>query len=290
MSLAEIYLQLLRFLIDESCVGERTGNANLCSIIPTLSLHVKSDINCAKGDNLANITKLSRFVDEVMNLQPTIGAPFVGVSAFAHKGGLHVAAIERNPDSYQHIDPAKVGNEMRVLVSELSGRQNIIGKIKEAGALVGTPDSEVLEWNERSLAILNRVKALENIGYTFEGADASVHLMILHASEGYCPKFRVLDYSVMVFDKNIDSMSRLMANNNAEAEGESRPTARATIKVRTLNERLQEEFIDRLEVSDGDGPVDALADALLKGKGKQYTRIALSPGLIFYNHYLLFKS
>lgn len=200
-----------------------------------------------------------------MNLQPSIAAPFVGASAFAHKGGLHVAAIERNPDSYQHIDPAKVGNEMRVLVSELSGRQNIIGKIKEAGALIGTSDSEVQEWNEQSLPILNRVKELENMGYTFEGADASVHLMILHASQGYCPKFRVLDYSVMVFDKNIDSISRLIAISSSASEEESKPTARATIQVRTMKDDSMENFIDRLEVSDGGGPVDALANALLKG-------------------------
>ena len=244
-------------------IGERTGNANLCSIIPTLSLHVGSKMGCA--DNLSALTKLSKFVDEVMNLPHTSSAPFVGTSAFAHKGGLHVAAMERNPDSYQHVDPLKVGNEMRVLVSELSGRQNIIGKIKEAGELVGTSDTEVQQWTERSLAILNRVKDLENIGYTFEGADASVHLMILHASEGYCPKFRILDYSVMVFDNNVDSVSRLMKAANKE----SKPTARATMKVRTPNEGATE-HIDHLEVSDGEGPVNALAGALLSALTPSY--------------------
>mmetsp|Transcript_33349 Transcript_33349/g.48249 ORF Transcript_33349/g.48249 Transcript_33349/m.48249 type:complete len:665 (-) Transcript_33349:219-2213(-) len=242
-------------------IGERTGNANLCAVIPTLALHVNSQLSCSRDDNLGGLTKLSRFIDEVMNLVPDTAAPFVGASAFAHKGGLHVAAMERSPDSYQHIDPSIVGNEKRVLVSELSGRQNIMGKIKEAGALFGAEDEEVLTWNERATAILNRVKVLENIGYTFEGADASVHLMILHANEGYCPLFKVVDYSVMVFDQDLDSVSRILAKDKGQL---SKPTARATIKVRALN-LIDEEagnFTDHLEVSDGDGPVDALASAL----------------------------
>lgn len=242
-------------------IGERTGNANLCTVIPTLALHVNSHISCSKDGNLGGLTKLSRFIDEVMNLAPDSAAPFVGASAFAHKGGLHVAAMERSPDSYQHIDPSIVGNEKRVLVSELSGRQNIMGKIKEAGALFGAKDEEVLTWNERATAILNRVKVLENIGYTFEGADASVHLMILHANEGYCPLFKIVDYSVMVSDQNLDSVSRILTKDRNQLP---KPTARATIKVRTLNLENDKagDFTDRLEVSDGDGPVDALATAL----------------------------
>jgi 2-isopropylmalate synthase len=159
-----------------------------------------------------------------------------------------------------------VGNEQRILVSELSGRQNIIGKIKEAGVELGD------QTNERATAILDRVKKLENIGYTFEGADASVHLMILHASGAYCQPFRVLDYSAQVFDQNLDSASRYMfsRNKNGGKRGRS-ATARATIKVRTANMANQVDvngstptYIDRLEVSDGSGPVDALASALLK--------------------------
>jgi len=105
-------------------IGERTGNADLCSIIPSLSMHISSQLSC--GPNLKYITKLSRFVDEILNRSHNSAAPYVGVSAFAHKGGLHVAAMERSPLSYQHIDPVSVGNEMRVLISELSGRQNIM--------------------------------------------------------------------------------------------------------------------------------------------------------------------
>eukprot|EP00562_Extubocellulus_spinifer_P006221 CAMPEP_0178513740 /NCGR_PEP_ID=MMETSP0696-20121128/23641_1 /TAXON_ID=265572 /ORGANISM="Extubocellulus spinifer, Strain CCMP396" /LENGTH=676 /DNA_ID=CAMNT_0020143769 /DNA_START=122 /DNA_END=2152 /DNA_ORIENTATION=- len=241
-------------------IGERTGNADLCSIVPSLGLHVGSRMTCK--DNLPNITSVSRFVDETLNRQPVSSAPFVGASAFAHKGGLHVAAMERSPLSYQHIDPAKVGNEKRILISELSGRQNIMGKIREVGVDVDADDVSA-----RATAILNRVKELESFGYTFEGAEASVDLMILHGNENYCPPFKVLDYSAMVFDTNLDSASRVLDANSdvTPHENSKTTTARATIKVRTINmddASTEKPYIDRLEVSDGNGPVDALASAL----------------------------
>lgn len=238
-------------------IGERTGNADLCSIVPSLGLHVKTELSCK--DNLDKMTELSRFVDEILNRSPNISAPFVGKSAFAHKGGLHVAAMERNPLSYQHVEPESVGNKMRVLVSELSGRQNILGKMQD---MFGN-DMDGGQKSSRSLAVLNRVKELENMGYQFEGADASVHLLILYSTQGYCPPFHVLDYSAQSHDQNIDSSSRLMKT-RADAS-----TSRATIKVRTIMENLgsgdsQLSFVENLEVSDGTGPVDALAKALLK--------------------------
>ena len=214
-------------------IGERTGNADLCTIIPSLSLHVFTKMDC----DLKDLTTVSRFVDEQLNRAPQTTAPFVGASAFAHKGGLHVAAMERNPLSYQHIDPTLVGNEPRFLISELSGRQSILGKTKDAG-IDGDGASE------RALAILERVKKLESQGYTFEGAEASVHLMILHASEGYCSPFKVLDYSAQVFDTNIDSATRVVQKqqqrNSVEDDGMFTPrgmgpTARATVTVRSLN-------------------------------------------------------
>lgn len=237
-------------------IGERTGNADLCSIVPSLGLHVNTQMSCK--DNLKDLTKLSRFVDETLNRTPNIAAPFVGKSAFAHKGGLHVAAMERSPLSYQHVEPESVGNEMRVLISELSGRQNIIGKMK---AMFGN-DMDGGK-SSRSLAVLNRVKELENMGYQFEGADASVHLLILYATQGYCPPFQVLDYSAQSYDQNMDSSSRLLSS-RADAA-----TSRATVKVRTMVEHpdpesLELTYLENLEVSDGTGPVDALAKALLK--------------------------
>ena len=267
-------------------IGERTGNADLTSIIPSLALHVHSQLHCR--DQLSNLTKLSRYVDEILNRTPNPSAPYVGASAFAHKGGLHVAAMERSPLSYQHIPPELVGNEKRVLISELSGRQNILGKIEEVMGAEGTDTSvgtggasaaraglqQQFQISERATAILNRVKQLEARGYTFEGAEASVHLMILHASRGYCPPFQVLDYSANVYDYNMDSASRVLnvasPSTTAATAAATTPagsTARATVKVRTMRPPSDDSpvpYEDRLEVSDGNGPVDALANALLR--------------------------
>jgi 2-isopropylmalate synthase len=251
-------------------IGERTGNADLCSIVPSLALHVGSNMTC-RGQ-LSDLTSLSRFVDEILNRTPNQAAPFVGTSAFAHKGGLHVAAMERSPLSYQHIAPEEVGNEKRILISELSGRQNILGQMEKVGGV----DKEGKPASERALAILNRVKQLESVGYTFEGAEASVHLMILHSTKGYCPPFQVLDYSAHVYDSNMDSASRVMLMGNDKARTAMGPTSRATIQVRTI--KPQEDFdpfayskgedtlpyVDHLEVFDGNGPIDALANALKK--------------------------
>jgi 2-isopropylmalate synthase len=247
-------------------IGERTGNANLCSIVPALALHVQSRLTCR--EQLSELTQLSRFVDEILNRTPDAAAPFVGASAFAHKGGLHVAAMERSPLSYQHIDPELVGNEKRILISELSGRQNILGKMQEVGI-----EMDADQRSERATAILNHVKELESQGYTFEGAEASVHLMILHATTGYCPPFQVLDYQVNVFDSHIDSASRVLARdpNSAVARLYDKPaSARATIKVRTVRQPHEGDsentvpYVDTLEACDGNGPVHALAHALVK--------------------------
>jgi len=248
-------------------IGERTGNADLCSIIPSLALHMKTKMSCR--NNLCEITSLSRFIDETINRNPNSAAPFVGASAFAHKGGLHVAAMERSPMSYQHVQPSLVGNERRILISELSGRQNILGKIKNMEGLNHDLSDEVV--SQRAVGILNRVKHLESIGYTFEGAEASVDLMILHATKGYCPPFIVLDYSTQVFDSHMDPAFRDLTL-DLEQVGKSKKTsatARATVKVRTLtddaaNEENQSPFVDLLEVSDGCGPIDAIALALKK--------------------------
>eukprot|EP00546_Thalassionema_frauenfeldii_P018884 CAMPEP_0178901270 /NCGR_PEP_ID=MMETSP0786-20121207/3928_1 /TAXON_ID=186022 /ORGANISM="Thalassionema frauenfeldii, Strain CCMP 1798" /LENGTH=489 /DNA_ID=CAMNT_0020572351 /DNA_START=648 /DNA_END=2117 /DNA_ORIENTATION=+ len=247
-------------------IGERTGNADLCSIVPSLALHVGTKFISAV--ELKELTSVSRYVDELLNRAPSSGAPFVGSSAFAHKGGLHVAAMERNPLSYQHIDPSLVGNEQRYLISELSGRQNILGKMKKIGLY---DDADSPQASKRALAILEHVKQLESEGYTFEGAEASVHLMILHSTFGYCAPFTVLDYSAQVYDTNIDSSSRIIKREeNGQFSLLGSSTARATIKVRTVNlDDMDYDssaapllYKDRLEVSDGAGPVDALAKAL----------------------------
>jgi len=276
-------------------IGERTGNADLCTIIPSLALHGSSNLTCR--DSLSGLTTLSRFVDETMNRSPVTSAPFVGASAFAHKGGLHVAAMERSPDSYQHIDPTAVGNEKRVLISELSGRQNILDKIREAGVLFGDTHEQSEVMSERANAILERVKLLESIGYTFEGANASVHLMILHATRGYCPPFSVLDYSAQVFDSNMDSASRVMRKQQQQRQKQiedddssvviqrASPTARATIKIRTPNvdaKHGDELYTDRLEAADGKGPIDALGTALTNALKSSHPLLSQSVIIVDY--------
>ena len=251
-------------------LGERTGNADLCTVLPNLALKCNSKISCRS--HLKELTSMSRYVDEILNRTPNHAAPYVGSAAFAHKGGLHVAAMKRSSASYQHMDPSEVGNESRVLISELSGRQNIMGKMQAIGV-----DPDVA--SDRAVAILNRVKQLEAKGYTFEGAEASVHLMILHASKGYCAPFKVLDYTAQVYDAKMDSASRFSDAADTEAAANVLgPTARATVKVRTMNpnpppfdpknpakmftdDQLRQ---DVLEVGEGNGPVDALTNALMR--------------------------
>lgn len=249
-------------------IGERTGNANLCSVVGSMALHAGSKMTCRQ--NLEDLTSLSHYVDEVLNRTPRSGAPFVGKSAFAHKGGLHVAAMKRSPLSYQHIEPEQVGNQQRVLISELAGRQNILGKIADVGVYMK-------EASDRATLILNHVKRLESQGYTFEGAEASVHLMILHACKGYCSPFQVLDYSVNSGDVNLDSTSRILkelAGNKIPTDSgiDSDISARATVKVLTKQPPELVDWRDNsepasltvLEVSEGSGPLDALAKALMK--------------------------
>ena len=171
--------------------GERCGNANLCSIIPDLL--IKMGVPClAQDGNLAALTHLSRAVAEIANLAPDTHLPYVGKSAFAHKGGIHVAAIRRNVDSYQHIEPEKVGNATRVLVSDLSGRGNLLSKAEELGLDVST---------DEALQVLNDIKELENAGFVFEGAEASVAVRLRRAALDYKPLFNLLDFTVIVEDR-----------------------------------------------------------------------------------------
>jgi 2-isopropylmalate synthase len=180
--------------------------------------------------------------------------------------------MERSSFSYQHVEPEAVGNEKRVLVSELSGRHNILGMMEQVLGDSATTSGQAS--TQRANAILNRVKNLEARGYTFEGAEASVRLMILHASRGYCPPFQVLDYSANVYDYSMDSASRVVvADGGGSGASDSSSTARATVKVRTMRSASQGDarlddgrfpYVDCLEVADGNGPVDALANALLR--------------------------
>jgi len=171
--------------------GERCGNANLCSVIPDLI--IKMGLPClAQDGNLGALTPLSRAVAEIANLAADTHLPYVGKSAFAHKGGIHVAAIRRNVDSYQHIEPRQVGNATRVLVSDLSGRGNLLSKAEELGLDVS---------KDEAVQVLNDVKELENAGFSFEGAEASVAVRLRRAAPDYKAPFELLDFTVIVEDR-----------------------------------------------------------------------------------------
>ena len=218
--------------------GERCGNANLCSIIPALQL--KIGMRCLSDRQLARLTEVSRFVAEVANLPPNSHLPYVGGSAFAHKAGLHVSAISKWQESYQHIDPELIGNNPRVVVSELSGKSNIIFKARELGIPLQPRGREAQQ-------ILQRIKQLENVGFQYEDADASLELLILRAQPDYRPSFELVDYMVVV-----ERHRRLPAYG-----GNIAFLAEATIKVRVDNKIMH-------TASEGNGPVNALDLAMRK--------------------------
>ena len=171
--------------------GERCGNANLCSILPDLML--KMDVPCLPdASSLEKLTRLSRTVAEVANLAPDSHLPYVGKSAFAHKGGIHVAAMRRNVDSYQHIQPERVGNEMRVLVSDLSGRGNVLSKAEELGLDMSRKEAR---------QVLDEIKQLEHEGFVFEGAEASIAIRMHRAGPDYVPPFTLVDFTASVEDR-----------------------------------------------------------------------------------------
>ncbi|NPA89841.1 MAG: citramalate synthase [Chloroflexi bacterium] len=210
--------------------GERCGNANLISIIANLKL--KMGIDVVSDEQLRKLTEVSRFVSELANLPPNTRQPFVGASAFAHKGGTHVNAVVKYEMSYQHIDPTLVGNRKRVLVSELSGKDNIAVKRREFG-LEGLT-------REQERAVLQRIKELENQGYVFESAEASVAVLLNRVRNGYTPPFELIDYTVLVEHRQGRGM-----------------VCEATVKVRIGDEVYH-------TAAEGNGPVHALDNALRK--------------------------
>jgi 2-isopropylmalate synthase len=210
--------------------GERCGNANLCTVIANLQL--KMGYQPLADDRLAHLTEVSRFVAEVANLRPDDTAPYGGRSAFAHKAGLHVNALRKLAASYQHVDPAQVGNRTRVLVSELAGRGNIASKLQELG-LADLSEEEV-----SALTVL--LKEMESEGFQFEGADGSFELLVRRGRPGYAPPFEVLDFLVLVEKRRgIDIL------------------AEATVKAR-VHDRIMH------TAAEGDGPVNALDRAMRK--------------------------
>ncbi len=219
-------------------IGERCGNADLISVMANLSL--KKGYEVLRNNGLQHLTELSRYVYEIANMNFCSNQPFVGTSAFAHKGGMHVHAVARLASSYEHLPPESVGNERRFLVSELSGRSNIIAKT----------DKYRLSHDQALMTkILNRVQDLENEGYQFEAAEASFDLLVRKEAGLYEPAFELLKYRI-----------------NVETEEERAPETEATVKLVVA---------DRTEhiVAEGDGPVNALDNALRTALGKAYPNL-----------------
>lgn len=220
-------------------IGERCGNVDLISVVANLALKESREALIPGG--IAHLTELSRYVYEIANMNFRASQPFVGMSAFAHKGGMHVHAVNRVTQSYEHIDPETVGNERRILVSELSGRSNIVAK---------TMKYRLNAEDELMRKILDRVQVLENEGYQFEAAEASFDLLVMKESGAYEPKFGRDHYRVNV----------------VTSEG-SAPVTEATIK---LSVEGRTEHV----VAEGDGPVNALDTALRKALSAAYPRLA----------------
>jgi 2-isopropylmalate synthase len=210
--------------------GERTGNANLCSIIPVLRL--KLGIACISDADLQKLSEASAFIDEVANMPPAENRPFVGRSAFAHKAGMHVDAITKNPLTFEHVDPRRVGNARRILVSELSGSSTVEAKAREYGMDLTRRAPETRE-------LLDHLSRLEHEGYVFEDAEASFELLMKKATGRYRKLFDLLGFRVIVEKRGHDQ----------------EPITEATLKVSVGGRQM-------LTVAEGDGPVHALDGAM----------------------------
>jgi 2-isopropylmalate synthase len=221
-------------------MGERCGNANLCSIIP--ALQIKKGYECVPGKSLKKLSDLSHYVNEISNLMPNECEPYVGKNAFAHKAGVHVSAIRRAPETYEHVDPSLVGNSRRILVSDLAGKSNVVSKAVEMEiGIENTP--------EKVKKIIEIVKAKENEGYQYEDADASFFLMTKKALGSFKPFFILKGYRVVV-----------------EKYLTGKIISEATVK---LDIKGREEHT----VAEGDGPVNALDHCLRKALIRYYPEI-----------------
>ena len=218
-------------------LGERCGNANLCSIMANLSLKMEYELNIK---DMSSLTEISKFIGEITNTALSPALPYVGEKAFAHKGGMHVSAIAKDARTYEHITPEEVGNKRRVLISDMAGRASISEKLKEFGIGVDSEESGI---------IVDKIKDLEAKGYQFEGADASFELLVRRSRGELVPPFKVAGFRVFIDDVG----------------GEL--TSEASIKV--VNDKNNEEHT----AANGDGPVNALDNALRKALSKFFPAV-----------------
>ncbi|EGK85828.1 2-isopropylmalate synthase/homocitrate synthase family protein [Microcoleus vaginatus FGP-2] len=220
--------------------GERCGNADLCSLIPNFQLKLGYD--CIQDEQLVKLTQVSRSISEIVNLAPDDHAPFVGLSAFAHKGGIHVSAVEKNPLTYEHLEPEKIGNRRRIVISDQAGLSNVLAKARTFGM-------DLDRKNPACRQILEKLKDLESQGYQFEGAEASFELLMREALEQRPPWFEIKGFQV-----------------HCDKVGED-CTALATVKLSVNGTNI-------LEAAEGNGPVSALDAALRKALVNFYPAIA----------------
>lgn len=210
--------------------GERTGNANLCSVLPNLQL--KMGYRAVSDEQLKMLTSVARYVSEIANVHMPVNQPYVGNAAFAHKGGIHVSAIMKDSKTYEHIEPELVGNKQRVLVSELAGQSNILSKAQELGL-------DVSPEHQKTREVIDRIKEMEHQGYQFEGADASLELLLRDAYGQTQDLFTVESFKMIVEKTSAGLVSE------------------AIVKLNVGGEQVY-------TVSEGNGPVNALDNALRK--------------------------
>jgi 2-isopropylmalate synthase len=227
-------------------LGERCGNANMISLIPNLMIKMGYETGVTE-EGLAHLTHVSRIVDERLNRAPFGGAPYVGRSAFAHKGGLHVSAVEKDPRTYEHIDPAIVGNERHIVVSDQAGKSNILARFREIGMDID-PD------HKKVPGLLELVKQRESQGYAYDGAEASFELLARRELENVPDYFRLYSF-------------RIMDERRFNAKGELVTISEATVKVSVGNQNM-------MTVAEGNGPVNALDQALRRALGEPYPQLA----------------
>jgi 2-isopropylmalate synthase len=208
-------------------IGERTGNANLTSILPALQL--KMGYECVADEQLTRLTGIAHFIDELLNITPDPDQPFVGRNAFAHKGGMHVAGVNADARTFEHMDPARVGNQRDMVISELSGKGTVLGRAERSGIPLD---------DEQAARAIRTVKEREHRGYHYEAADASFELLLRKESSRYEPLFRLEGFRVLV-----------------EKREDGKVVTEATIKVWVDGERY-------LRTAEGNGPVNALDTAL----------------------------
>ncbi len=221
-------------------IGERCGNANLCAIIPNIEL--KLGHNCLPGGSLVHMTSTARFVSEIANMPLNDKAAYVGNDAFAHKGGMHIDAVNKNPVSYEHINPELIGNSRRILMSEVAGRSTLLAKINAI-------DPTLTKDSPETKKIVDRLKELEHEGYQFESAESSFELVVRKLLGKFQPSFELKAFKVIVHEPTADGVN-----------------SSALIKIAVNGE-------DEITAAEGDGPVNAIDKAIRKALERFYPAI-----------------